>query len=115
MNVMQSPTLHIESDNLPWEVVGNGVKRKIVAYDEKIMMVLVDFEKDAIGAVHQHYHTQITYIESGSFEVEVDGQKRILKGGDIFFAPSNLWHGVVCHAPGRLVDVFSPHREDFIK
>lgn len=53
-------------------------------------------------------------MESGIFEVEIGGEKRVLKAGDGFLAPSNVPHGVVCLESGVLIDVFTPMREDFI-
>ena len=41
----------------------------------KLMVVKVEFEKGGVGNLHQHYHSQITHIESGKFEVEIDGVK----------------------------------------
>jgi quercetin dioxygenase-like cupin family protein len=105
----------IYDSDFEWETVDAGVRRKIMAYDERVMMVKVDFEIGAIGKLHQHYHTQISHVHSGSFEVEVAGEKKILHAGDVFFVPSNAIHGVVCLEAGMLLDVFSPMREDFIK
>jgi quercetin dioxygenase-like cupin family protein len=105
----------VKNADIAWEEVGEGIKRKIMAYDDRLMLVHVAFEKGAIGALHQHLHTQITHVESGVFEVEIDGEKQVLKTGDIFFIPSNVMHGAVCLEPGMLIDVFSPMREDFIK
>ena len=39
-----------------WETVGEGVKRKIMGYDDKIMLVHVAFDKGGIGPMHQHHH-----------------------------------------------------------
>lgn len=86
-----------------------------MAYDESLMVVKVEFQAGGVGTVHQHYHTQITHVESGAFEVEIAGEKRVLKGGDAFFIPPNVLHGAVCLEAGILIDVFSPMREDFIK
>ncbi len=104
----------IENKDIDWEQVAPGMKRKIMAYDEKLMMVRVQFEKNAIGVVHQHYHSQITNVESGVFEVEIGGEKKVLKAGDAFYIPPNILHGAVCIEPGVLIDIFSPMREDFI-
>jgi quercetin dioxygenase-like cupin family protein len=104
----------IENDQLDWQVVGEGVKRKIMSYDDRLMLVKVSFEKGSIGTLHQHYHTQITHVESGAFEVEIDGVKKVLKGGDAFYITPNVMHGVVCLEAGVLIDVFSPMREDFV-
>ena len=105
----------IKNEMVQWEEVDKGVNRTILAYDPTLMVVKVKFEKEAIGALHQHMHVQISYVESGSFVVEIDGVKTTLEQGDTFFVPSNLWHGVVCKQAGDLIDSFSPMRQDFIK
>jgi quercetin dioxygenase-like cupin family protein len=105
----------IENNDISWETVGQGVRRKIMAYDESLMLVKVEFSQGGVGVVHQHYHTQITHVESGVFEVEIAGEKKVLKAGDVFYIPSNVLHGAVCLESGVLIDVFSPMREDFIK
>ncbi len=104
----------IENDVLAWEDIDEGVSRKIMAYDRDLMVLKVKFEKGGVGKIHNHPHTQITYIESGTFEVEIDSEKKIMKGGDAFFIHPDIWHGVVCLEPGILIDTFSPMREDFL-
>ena len=34
----------IKGEDVDWEVVGEGLKRKIMGYDDKIMLVKVHFE-----------------------------------------------------------------------
>jgi quercetin dioxygenase-like cupin family protein len=102
-------------DEIEWEVVDKGVKRKILGYDDKIMLVNVHFETGGIGSLHEHYHSQVTYVASGQFEVTIAGETKLLKGGDSFYIPPHAVHGVVCLETGLLVDVFSPMREDFMK
>jgi len=104
----------VYNNDIDWEIVAPGMKRKIMSYDERLMVVKVSFETGGIGVVHQHHHTQITHVESGTFEVEINGEKKILKGGDAFYIPPNVLHGAVCLAAGVLIDVFSPMREDFV-
>lgn len=105
----------IHSEGIAWETVDNGVDRKILGYDDQVMMVCVRFEKNAIGSLHHHVHRQISYVESGSFEVSINGEKSILQKGDCFFVEPNLIHGVVALEKGVLVDVFTPARMDFLK
>ncbi len=102
------------ADEIEWETVGEGIERKVLGYDEQLMMVCVRFEKGSIGALHHHSHRQISYVESGSFEVTIDEKKAILKKGDCFFVLPDLVHGVVALEKGILVDIFSPWREDFL-
>ena len=98
-----------------WQTVGQGVTRKILGYDDALMMVVVNFEAGAVGALHHHPHRQVTYVAAGKFEAEVDGVKRTIKAGDCFFVAPELVHGVVALEAGTLVDVFTPAREDFVK
>jgi quercetin dioxygenase-like cupin family protein len=106
--------LFIENDRIDWEVTAPGLKRKIMSYDDRVMLVKVAFEKGGVGALHSHYHTQISHVESGIFEIEISGKKQMLKAGDAFYVPPHAVHGAVCLEAGVLIDVFSPMREDFL-
>ena len=101
-------------DELEWEEVGPGLKRKIMGFDDKIMLVKVDFQEGAVGQLHEHHHSQVTYVESGEFEMTIGEEVKTLKGGDSFYIPPHVMHGCVCRSPGVLIDVFSPVREDFL-
>lgn len=113
MSTTTTPKVFIENGEVPWEQVNEGVRRKIMSYDDKLMLVKVEFEKGGIGVLHQHYHSQITHVESGIFEVEIDGVKKMLTTGDAYYIPPHVLHGCVCLETGVLIDVFSPMREDF--
>ncbi len=104
----------ISSAEIPWEAVDGGVERKILGYDDHLMMVCVRFEKGAVGTLHHHVHRQISYVQSGRFEVTIDSEKKILEGGDCFFVAPGLVHGVVALERGSLVDIFTPARMDFL-
>ena len=111
---MQSELFQIETETT-WEDLGNGVQRKIYGYDDQIMLVKAKFEAGAVGPLHEHYHVQVTYVESGVFEMTIGDEKRIIRKGDGYYVPPHAVHGCVCVEPGVLIDVFAPHREDFIK
>jgi quercetin dioxygenase-like cupin family protein len=111
---IQSSVLQYNQE-VPWEKAGDGIKRQVFGYDEKVMLVKVQFEKDAVGTLHSHPHTQVTYVESGVFEFTIGDEKKMVKKGDGLYITPNIVHGCVCIEPGLLIDVFSPYREDFIK
>ena len=100
--------------DLAWEPAGEGVTRKILTYREEVMMVRVRFEAGAIGPAHSHPHIQCSLVESGVFDVTIDGETSRLSAGDSFFVPANLVHGVVAIEAGQLVDSFTPMREEFL-
>lgn len=102
------------NDTIAWQDLGNGIQRKVLGYNANLMLVKVKFEKNAIGVMHQHEHTQSSFVESGKFELTIGGQTRRLKEGDGYFVPPHVLHGCICLEPGILIDAFSPAREDFI-
>lgn len=111
---IQSPVFQV-NDNIDWEAAAPGIQRQIFGYNEQVMMVKVKFEKEAIGTLHAHPHVQVTYVESGVFHATIGKEQKVLRAGDGFFVPPDVVHGVVCREAGVLIDVFTPHREDFLK
>jgi quercetin dioxygenase-like cupin family protein len=99
---------------IEWEDLGNGIQRQVFGYDERIMLVKAKFEKGAVGDLHAHHHTQVTYVASGVFEMTIGEEVRIIKQGDGYYVPPHVIHGCICLEPGTLVDSFTPHREDFL-
>ncbi|WP_031426181.1 cupin domain-containing protein [Flavimarina sp. Hel_I_48] len=97
-----------------WEYAAEGITRKFIGYNDQLMAVKVKFEKGAIGTVHNHVHTQGSYVASGRFKITIDGKNEILEAGDGFFVSPDLSHGAECLEAGVLIDVFNPKRKDFL-
>jgi quercetin dioxygenase-like cupin family protein len=114
MQIKDKGNLYVENEYVPIENIDTGVSRKVMAFDDQLMMAKVFFESGSVGEIHQHIHSQISHIESGLFEVQIGEMKKVLKAGDAFYIPPNSLHGVVCLEKGILIDVFSPMREDFV-
>ena len=115
MGTIETVKTFIGDNDVAWQQMDIGVRRKIMSFDDRLMLVKVAFETGGVGALHQHHHTQISHVESGRFEVEIADEKRVLHAGDCFYVPPNAMHGAVCLEAGVLIDVFSPMREDFIE
>ena len=93
---------------------GPGVTRRILAYTDGLMCVENIFEQGAVGALHSHPHTQITYVLSGAFSFTIDGETRVVRKGDTLLKEDGVVHGCTCLEAGALLDIFAPMREDFI-
>lgn len=111
---MQSPNFLFGSEE-PVTDVDPGVKRQILGHNDDLMLVKVIFEKGAEGYQHKHYHSQAAYIESGVFDVTINGVTKRQSAGDSYFVPPNVMHGAVCIEAGVILDMFSPVREDFFE
>ena len=106
------------NDDIKTEELGGGISRRIGAYNDNLMIVEVSFEKGAIGALHTHPHEQCTYVLEGEFEFEVKNKKNekiVVKKGESLYKQPNIEHGAVCLKKGKLLDIFTPMREEFLK
>ena len=113
MNMAKTTTLIADSE-IEWTELGNGIRRKLMAHNDEMMLTKVDFQTDALGTLHQHPHTQASYVSKGKFEITISGISKILSAGDVYFVPSGELHGALCLEAGELIDVFSPMRADFL-
>ena len=92
-----------------------GVTRRVLAYSADLMCVENSFETGAVGALHSHPHTQITYVVSGAFGFEIEGEKKVVRAGDTMLKTDAVEHGCVCLEAGVLLDIFTPMRKDFVR
>lgn len=101
------------SETMP-EPAGEGVRRRVLAYGADAMCVENTFETGAVGAMHSHPHTQVTYIVSGRFRFTIGEETREVGPGDTLLKENEVRHGCVCLEAGVLLDFFSPMRQDFV-
>lgn len=102
------------ADEIAFQPADPGVMRKVRAHTDRLMMLELVFEKGAVGATHTHEHDQQTYILEGRFAFTNDGETREVGPGDVVCFASGVQHGTVCLEAGRIIDVFSPCRKDFL-
>lgn len=98
-----------------WENAEPGVKRKIFAPGEHLMMMEVHFEQGAEGYEHSHPHEQMSYCLRGSIEFTVDGQKIVVTEGETITISGGARHGALALEPSALLDTFTPLRLDLLK
>ncbi|WP_421761392.1 cupin domain-containing protein [Devosia sp.] len=92
----------------------DGSSRRVILDLPELMLVEFTFEKGGIGALHSHPHVQTSYVASGVFEVTIDGMTETIAAGGAYIVPSGLIHGVKALEPGKLIDSFTPRRDDFL-
>jgi len=96
-----------------------GIERRLV-HLEKMLTAVLDFSngpQSEPDPMHSHPHEQISYIAEGEVLFFMEGEEpEHLKPGDMFYVPSNKMHCIqLLTKTARLVDSFSPVREDFLK
>ena len=83
-------------------------------WGENMLTALVDLDANAILPTHSHPHEQISFILEGELEFELGDETKIVRAGDVVVIPSNVPHTVkVGGSPAKVLDTFSPVREDF--
>lgn len=103
----------LHSEAVP-QSAGTGVTRRVLAYTDGLMCVENTFEEGAVGPLHSHPHTQITYVVKGAFSFTIDGETHTVRPGDTLLKENGVEHGCTCLEAGILLDIFTPMREDFL-
>lgn len=101
-------------DSIPFETVGEGIERQMVA-GEKVMVCRLRFAPKTVTPAHEHPHEQMTIIEKGKVLFTLGEEQKVFGPGDVLHFPSNFWHGAtMLDNEVILIDIFSPIREDFL-
>jgi len=108
----------LKENNMVKEIIGSGRKRYL-SYTDNLMMVVIDFDdgpSEAPDPPHSHPHEQVSYVASGELIVHIGNASTKLKAGDIFTVPPDVPHTIqLLSEHVRLVDTFTPLRQDFLK
>ena len=102
-----------------WTELAPGLQRKLI-HTDNLMLVVVEFTNGPAKVpdpFHDHPHEQASYIAEGELILFVEGigEKKLQKG-DLFAIPSGIPHTVqTLSSVVRIIDCFTPLREEFIK
>lgn len=105
----------VTGKSIAGETVAPGLVRKVLAYCGDLMCAQNEFEEGAVGAMHSHPHTQITYVAEGRFKFTIGDETREVVKGDTLCKQNGIPHGCLCIEKGILLDFFTPMRDDFVK
>lgn len=83
------------------------------AHGEKMTLGYVELLEGASIPMHQHPEEQITYIIEGQLDMIIDGKPFSLTSGMYHVIPSHTPHTAVAKTFCKLIDAFSPVREDY--
>jgi len=94
-----------------------GVLLDVLAIGEKTMVTKMNYVKGNFATTHSHPHEQSGYVISGKYRIKIEAPENIdteLNPGDSYSIPGNVPHSFEVIEGGEVVDVFSPHREDYL-
>ncbi|MFD0792921.1 cupin domain-containing protein [Mucilaginibacter litoreus] len=76
----------------------------------------INFIEVAAGCsvpTHSHVHEQLSFVTEGRFELTVNGVPQVLDAEMFAVIPSNAPHSGLAITDCKLIDIFSPAREDY--
>ena len=83
-------------------------------WGEKMLMAVVDLAADSSLPRHSHPHEQVGIVLTGELELTVENETRVLKAGEVYVIPGNVEHSARPRSgAARVVDIFSPVREEY--
>ena len=90
-----------------------GLEARFV-HSENMTIAYWNIKKGCELPAHSHFHEQITHVIEGEFELEIEGEKRILTPGQVAIIPSTAMHSGIALTECIVIDTFYPKREDYV-
>jgi quercetin dioxygenase-like cupin family protein len=105
-------TMTLKLSNIPSKEIMPGYHGKLI-HSENMSIAFWEVEKDAQVPEHSHMNEQIMHVLEGNFEFTLDGETDIYQPGDIVIIAPHKKHSGKALTPCKLMDVFSPTREEY--
>jgi len=82
-------------------------------HGNKGTVTIWDIKEGSILETHQHMHEQITYVMEGELEMVIGGEPFLFTAGMMHVIPSNIPHSAIARTNVKVIDFFSPARDDY--
>lgn len=98
--------------NITSKEIMPGYHGKLV-HSEKMSLAFWTVEEGAIVPEHSHMNEQIMQVLEGRFEFTLNGNTKVYEVNDIVIIPPHSPHSGKALTPCKLMDAFSPAREEY--
>ena len=99
-------------DDIETKEIAPGFFSKLI-HTETNTLNFIEVKAGCSVPRHRHIHQQCSFVIEGEFELTVNDVPQLLNTGLFAVIPSNVWHSGTAITDCRLIDVFSPVREDY--
>ncbi|MBC8767623.1 cupin domain-containing protein [Arenibacter sp. BSSL-BM3] len=89
-----------------------GYHGKLI-HTQNMSLAFWEVEKGAKVPEHAHINEQVMQVLEGKFEFTLGGITNTYEPGDLVIIPPNVSHSGRAITPCKLMDVFSPTREEY--
>jgi quercetin dioxygenase-like cupin family protein len=83
------------------------------AHGDSMTFGYVELKAGSSVPMHQHVHEQITYLIEGELDMIIGVEQCLLTAGMYHVIPSNTPHSAIAKTDCKIIDAFSPVREDY--
>ncbi|WP_289061615.1 cupin domain-containing protein [uncultured Zobellia sp.] len=97
---------------IPSKEIMPGYHGKLV-HSENMSIAFWTAQEGAVVPEHSHMNEQIMHVQEGRFEFTLDGNTKIYEANDIVIIPPHSPHSGKALTSCKLIDVFSPAREEY--
>jgi quercetin dioxygenase-like cupin family protein len=98
--------------NIPVKELRPGFFGKMI-HGEKGTVSIWEIKKGSVLETHHHVHEQITYILEGELQMNIGGTDYTFTAGCYHVIPSNVPHSAIAKTDVKVMDFFSPARDDY--
>jgi quercetin dioxygenase-like cupin family protein len=104
--------MDIKLSEVPTKELIPGYHGKLV-HTKNMSLAFWEVEKNAIVPEHSHVNEQVMQVLEGEFEFTLNGKTNIYTPGDLVVIGSYIPHSGKALTACKLMDVFSPTREEY--
>ncbi len=108
-----------KTERYSWTAVNeermNPLFTRQVIHTQQMTIAQVNLAKGAVVPTHSHVNQQVTMLRSGSLLFEGNGERVVLKPGDVLVIPPDIPHRFEALEDSAATDLFTPAREDWIR
>ena len=72
-----------------------------------------EIKAGSILPLHDHVHEQVVNMLEGELEMTIGGETRVMTAGQTYAIPSQVPHSGKALTDCKVIDVFTPAREDY--
>lgn len=84
-----------------------------IAHSDQATYCHFTVENQTLLPEHSHAHEQWCHVISGELEFTISGETKLLTAGMSAYIPAWAPHSAFAHTECRVIDCFTPVREDF--
>lgn len=104
---------HARWNEIELESLNPLIQRHFVVGGE-VMLARILLKKGAEVPLHHHHNEQVTWVQSGALEFQIDGRTVVVREGEVLCIPPHMPHAARALEDTVDIDVFTPPRQDWI-